>query len=113
MMSSTLSRLLGRGERRLIRVRVIAGGHEVDSFETSSSETLRSAIRPIYAHLPLLDASVRFDGVEAEGGARRAPRVTDLPGLSAALGYLGAQADLELATEKPQPVRRRDKVSLH
>ena len=114
MLSNTLSRALGSSENRSIRVRVIAGGHEVDSFEASGSDTLRAAIRPIYAHLPLLDASVQFSGVEEERGPlgfRRSRRMTDLSGPSAALAYLGEQPDLDLPNERPARAAKREKVA--
>ena len=40
-----------RRQHRLVEVSVRVGPHEVDSLQASSPETLRAALRPIYAHL--------------------------------------------------------------
>jgi hypothetical protein len=91
--------------RRAIRVRVISGGHEVDCFEASSCDLLRSAIRPIYAHLPLADSSVQFTGIEMESfplGVQRRRRVLNLDGLRAAINFLGGKsAAMATAAESP------------
>jgi hypothetical protein len=89
---------------RAIRVRVISGGHEVDCFEASSCDMLRSAIRPIYAHMPLSDSSVQFTGIELESfplGISRQRRVLSLDGLRAALGFLGGKSAAKSSAEEP------------
>jgi hypothetical protein len=82
-----------RRQRRTIEVRVISGGHEVDSFAVSERQTLRAAVRPILAHLPAADADVQFKAVEEEWlplGLSRSRREADLPSLDDALLFLAA-----------------------
>ncbi len=83
--------LLARRVRRLVQVRVLVGGHEVDAFQASAPQTLRPALRPVYAHLPKHDAAVRFTGIEEDWlplGIGRARREWRLAGPNAALAYL-------------------------
>ena len=82
-----------RRQRRAVLVRVTAHGHEVDAFDVSEPQTLRAALRPIYAHLPARDGDVRFTAVEEEWlplGLNRVHREVDLRGLEDALNFLAA-----------------------
>jgi hypothetical protein len=77
--------------RRLVEVSVLVGPHEVDSLQASDPETLRSALRPIYAHLPARESAVLFVAVEEEAlpfGIRSSRRTVSLPTLRSAMGYL-------------------------
>ncbi len=104
--------LLAARVRRVVEVRVLVGGHEVDAFQASAPETLRPALRPVYAHLPKRDATVQFTGVE-EGwlplGIRRARREWSLAGPSAALAYLAGAAPGAAAAARAD---EREKVAL-
>ena len=81
-----------RRQRRAVVMKVLEWGHEVDSFETTSPELLRTVARGIYNHLPA-DASVRFVAVDEEWlplGLDHIRREAELPGLDDALQYLAA-----------------------
>ena len=88
---ATHTGLLAHRTRRLVEVRVLVGSHEVDAFQASAPETLRPALRPIYAHLAKRDAAVRFTGVEEDWlplRIRRSRREQQLAGPRAALAFL-------------------------
>jgi hypothetical protein len=87
-----LSGQVGRGRRKVI-VRVLDGPREVDSFQSSSGETLRNAVRPVYRHLARGRMTVQFTGVEEEAlplGIRRMHREVPLSNFGAALIFLAA-----------------------
>ncbi|HEX2987352.1 MAG TPA: hypothetical protein VHS06_04185 [Chloroflexota bacterium] len=80
-----------RRRERSITVRIFDGGHEVDSFQLSTAQLLRSEMDAIYAHLPKRDATVLFHGVEVESlplGIMKARREVELDNISAALSFL-------------------------
>ncbi|MHB1004238.1 MAG: hypothetical protein ACYC3S_01185 [Chloroflexota bacterium] len=82
-----------RRQRRSVRVRVTARGHEVDVFEVSEPRTLRAALRPVYAHLPAGDGAVVFEGLQEQWlpfGLARTCREDELDGLADALHFLAA-----------------------
>lgn len=98
-----------RRQRRLVDVSVRVGPHEVDSLETASPETLRAALRPIYAHLPAHDSTVSFVAVEEEllpFGLRRSRRAVDLPSLRAAMTYLTGHHAVIIPAEANQWAHR-------
>ena len=95
--SAPLSRPNGplalKRQRRSIRVRVMARGHEVDVFEVSEPQTLRAALRPVYTHLPAGDGTVAFEGVQEEWlpfGLAHTCQEDELEGLDDALEFLAA-----------------------
>jgi hypothetical protein len=82
-----------RRQRRAVLVQVFLNGRVVDSFEATQPQTLRAALRPVYAHLPAGKGSVRFRAVDESWlpfGLRRARNEVELGGLPDALAYIAA-----------------------
>ena len=82
-----------RLRRRAVLVKVLVHGREVDSFEISQPQTLRAALRTVYAHLPTSGGEVQFQAVEEQWlpfGLRHSRRQTDLASLADALDYVAA-----------------------
>jgi hypothetical protein len=107
IISSALDR--SRRHRRLIEVCVRVGEHEVDSLQASDPETLRSALRPIYAHLPARDATVRFVAVEEDSlplGLRRRRSATRLPSYHLAINYLTGRQPIVIPHEASRRSQR-------
>jgi len=80
-----------RRRERCIAVRVLDGGHEVDSFQVSTAQVLRSEMDIIYSCLPKRGATVLLHGVEEESlplGINRVRREVDLDNVSAAFSFL-------------------------
>ena len=72
-------------------VRVTEGERELDSFQTSSLEDLRAALRPIYRHIDPREQMLRFVGIEERwlpGGLGRTQSEASLPCLDDALAFL-------------------------
>lgn len=86
------SRLSLRRQRRSVLACVLVDGRVVDEFSVSSPQTLRAALRPIYAHLPS-HGEVRLVGVEESSlplGIARTRSETSLGDLPGALAFLAA-----------------------
>lgn len=84
--------LAGRGRRRVV-VRVLDGAREVDRFQSSSGDTLRRAVRPVYRHLAKGRMRVVYTGVEESEstlGMRRSRREVALRNFGDALLFLAA-----------------------
>lgn len=82
-----------RRRGRSIKVRILDGGHEVDSFEVSSLDALRSELKAIQPYLPRRAVLIQFQGVQEESlplGINRIRREVDLGNLNAALSFLAA-----------------------
>jgi hypothetical protein len=91
-----------RRQRRMVEVSVRVGPHEVDALQVATPETLRAALRPIYAHLPAHEASVSYVAVEEDSlplGIRRSRRTASLPGLRSAMSYLTGRYPIIIPAE--------------
>lgn len=74
-------------------MRILDGGHEVDSFEVSTLDALRSEMKAIQPYLPKRGVLIEFQGIEEESlplGISRVRREVDLGDLRAALSFLAA-----------------------
>ena len=89
--SSPLQRL--RRHTRSVQVKVIDDGREIDSFQVTDPQVLRSELRSIYRHLPKGDAVVRLSGIHEEWlplGIDRVRREMELGNVADALFFLAA-----------------------
>jgi len=80
-----------RRRDRSIKVRILDGGHEVDSFEVSTADLLRAEMKAIGPHLPKRGALVQYRGIEEQSlplGIARVRREVELEDLQDAVSFL-------------------------
>lgn len=82
-----------RRHARAVQVRVIDDGREVDSFQLSDPQDLRSEVRSVYRHLQGCSGTVRLSGIKEEWlplGIDRVRREVELDNVADALFFLAA-----------------------